>query len=313
MKKNTVLITGVAGFVGSNLADKMLSLGHRVVGIDNLSYGVRAQIPRGVRFHKLDIRSSRIYPVFKGIDFVFHLAAKNCISDCQNDPVETADINVTGTTNVFEASRRAKVTKVIYAESSALYEGVTTFPTDEREVAPESFYAVSKLCSNAFAEGYARYYDLNTTALRYFNVYGPRQDYRRTIPPVMSAFIIKLMRGERPTIYGTGKNRRDFIHVDDINRFHELCMHDRRTDGHVYNLGSGKNYSVLEMYAMIAKTLGSSVRPVFKHALGGEAKVTLADVSKARRLGWKPLVSLEEGLRGMVAYISDEIAKGKIR
>ncbi len=311
--KRTVLITGVAGFVGSNLADRLLAEGCRVIGIDNLSYGVRAQIPRGVKFHTLDIRSPRIYPVFKGIDFVFHLAAKNCISDCQEDPVETSDINVTGTVNVFEAARRAKVKKVIYAESSALYEGVRTFPTDEREVAPESFYAVSKFASNAFAEAYARFHGLTTTALRYFNVYGPRQDYRRTIPPVMSAFIIGLMRGKRPVIYGSGRNRRDFVHVDDINRFHLMCMRDRRTDGHVFNLGSGVNHSVLQIYGMIARELGSTVRPVFKRELPGEARATLADISSARRIGWRPLIPMDEGVRGMVAYISEEIRKGKIR
>ena len=106
--KSSVLITGVAGFIGSNLADRLLQEGFRVLGIDNLSYGVREQIPEGVEFHQLDIRSKEIYSVFQNVDYIFHLAAKNCISDCQMDPVETADINVTGAVNVFEAARRAK-------------------------------------------------------------------------------------------------------------------------------------------------------------------------------------------------------------
>lgn len=229
-KSITVLITGVAGFIGSNLADRLLREGgYRVIGIDNLSYGVREQIPEGVEFHELDIRSKYIYPVFDGVDFVFHFAAKNCISDCQTDPVETADINVTGTVNVFEAARRANVKKVIYAESSALYEGSTVLPTPETEVKPQSFYALSKLAAMYFAEGYSRFFGnssssplvsqspllkvsespipqvskspslivpkspvqsvsqspslkvssspgLSFTALRYFCVYGPRQD-----------------------------------------------------------------------------------------------------------------------------------------
>jgi nucleoside-diphosphate-sugar epimerase len=315
MKRNRqpkVIVTGVAGFIGSNLAAQLLAKGFSVIGIDNLSYGVRRQIPRGVKFHKLDIRSEAIYPLFRDARFVFHLAAKNCISDCQNDPVATSDINVTGSVNVFEASKRAGVYKVIYAESSALYEGIREYPTTEKVLAPQSVYAVSKLAGNAFAESYARFYGLRTTALRYFNVYGPRQDYRRTIPPVMSAFIIKLLRNERPTIYGTGRNRRDFIHVDDINAFHELCMHDRRTDGHVYNLGSGMNYSVLQIYAIIARMLGIDLRPHYCQALDGEAKVTLADNSRARRLGWKPTISLESGLLGLISYIKVEMARGNI-
>ena len=131
MKREQILITGVAGFIGSNLADRLLREGYEVKGIDNLAYGVREQVPAGVEFHKIDIRSKEIYPLFDKVDCVFHLAAKNSISDCQNDPLETSDINVTGTVNVFEATRRAHVRKIVYAESSALYEGSDVFPTPE--------------------------------------------------------------------------------------------------------------------------------------------------------------------------------------
>ncbi len=308
----TVLITGVAGFIGSNLADRLIQKGYRVTGIDNLSYGVREQIPEGVEFHQLDIRDKSIFPLFQHSDYVFHLAAKNCISDCQLDPVETADINVRGTVNVFEAARRSGVKKVIYAESSAVYEGSLVFPTPESEVKPESFYALSKFASMHFAEGYRRYFGLNSTALRYFCVYGPRQDYRRTIPPVFSAFIIKLLKGEVPIIYGTGEKRRDFIHVDDIDDFHEMCITDRRTTGRVFNLGSGTNYSVNEIYSIIAPLLGSDLKPVHKPDLPGEALANLADISLARSLGWVPRISLEEGLRTLIEFIRNELAKGNI-
>ena len=307
-----VLITGVAGFIGSNLADRLLQRGYRVVGVDNLAYGVEEQIPEGVDFHKMDIRDRAIYPLFNDIDYVFHLAAKNCISDCQLDPVETADINVRGTVNIFEAAKRAKVKKVIYAESSALYEGSNTLPTPETDVKPESFYAISKFSSMYFAEGYARFFNLKTTALRYFCVYGPRQDYRRTIPPVFSAFIIKLLKGEQPIIYGTGEKRRDFIHVDDVNDFHEMCITDDRTTGKVFNLGSGTNYSVNEIYSMIASLLGSSVKPAYKPDLPGEAFANLADISLAKSLGWRPRISLKEGLQTSIEFIKGELAKGKI-
>ncbi|MCJ7563474.1 MAG: NAD-dependent epimerase/dehydratase family protein [Candidatus Aminicenantes bacterium] len=315
-----ILITGVAGFIGSNLA---LYLAHggrseesrehfEVIGIDNLSYGLRDNVPPQVNFHELDIRSEEIFDLFHGVDTVFHLAAKNCISDCQLDPVETADVNVTGTVNVFEAARRAKIRKIVYAESSALYEGSRLFPTPEEENKPESFYAVSKLSSRSFAQAYRRYYGMTFTALRYFCVYGPVQDYRRTIPPVMSAFIIKLLKGEPPIIYGTGTKRRDFVYVDDVTEFHLKCLIDPRTDNKTFNLGSGTNHSVLEIYEIISALLGKRIEPLLRPDLPGEAEATLADISEARKLGWAPKTDLKSGLLKAIEYIKGEMEKGRI-
>lgn len=303
-----VAITGVAGFIGSNLAEALLTRGYRVVGIDNLAYGVREQVPEGVAFHQIDIRDRDLTRSLEGIDVLFHLAAKNCIADCQNDPLDTSDVNVTGTVNVFDAARRAGVAKLIYAESSALYEGIQTFPTAEDHVAPQSFYAVSKLAGMEFAKAYQRYFGMSATALRYFNVYGPRQDYRRTIPPVMSAFIMALLQGARPVIYGDGSKRRDFVYVDDVNDFHLRCIEDDRTNGHVYNLGSGRNYSVREIYQEIAALIGTSIEPEYRPDLAGEAQITLADIAAARSMGWEPKISLREGLARSISYISENVS-----
>jgi UDP-glucose 4-epimerase len=312
--KTKVLITGVAGFIGSNLADRLITEGkYQVIGIDNLFYGVKEQIPDGVEFYKFDIRDRDIYPVFNNVDYVFHFAAKNCINDCQLDPVETSDINITGTVNVLEAARRAHVKKVIYAESSALYEGSDVLPTPESEVRPQSFYSVSKFATMHFAEAYNKFFGLKTTALRYFCVYGPRQDYRRTIPPLFSAFIIKLLKNERPFIYGTGEKRRDFIHIDDINDFHIHCMNDDRTTGNVFNLGSGVNYSVNEIYSIIARLLNSNIKPIYKTDLPGEAFANLADISRAKQLSWNPKIDLETGLQSSIEFIKKELIKGNIR
>lgn len=305
-------MTGVAGFIGSNLASRLLSEGYEVVGIDNLAYGLRENVPDGVEFHRLDIRDKDIYQSFKEVDTVFHFAAKNCIADCQADPVETADINISGTVNVFEAARRAGVRKVVYAESSALYEGTSALPTPESEVKPESFYAISKLASMYFAEAYQKFYGCQFTALRYFCVYGPVQDYRRTIPPVMSAFIIKLLRRERPIIYGTGEKRRDFVYIDDVNDFHLMCIQDRRTNGQVFNIGSGVNYSVNEILDKIAGMLGVNPKPIYKDDLPGEAQVTLANIAQAKSLGWEPKTSVEFGLQNAIDYIRKEMAVGRI-
>jgi len=298
-----VLITGCAGFIGSNLADRLCRKGVEVIGVDNLAYGLASQIPPGVVFHKLDIRDPAIFPLFQDVDVTFHLAAKNCITDCQNDPVETASINVAGTVNVFEAALKAGTRKVVYAESSAIYEGSTRLPTPETDEAPQSFYALSKQAAHLFALGYARFHAIKLTGLRYFCVYGPRQDYRRTIPPVMSAFIIKLLRGESPTIYGSGDKRRDFIHVDDINDFHELCITSAATDGQVFNLGSGLNYSVRDIYEHVSALLNIRLPASFCADLPGEAQVTLADISRAQRVGWSPKIGLDDGLRTMIEFI----------
>jgi len=305
--KRRIAVTGVAGFIGSNLADRLLREGFSVAGIDNLAYGVREQVAAGVDFIERDIRASDLETAFAGADVVFHLAAKNCIADCQDDPVETADVNVTGTVNVFEAARKAGVRKVVYAESSAVYEGSLQLPTPEHDVHAQSFYALSKVAGMHFAEGFARWHGMKLTALRYFNVYGPHQDYRRTIPPVMSAFIIKLLQGERPVIYGDGTKRRDFVYVDDVNAFHLLCLDDPRTDGGVYNVGSGASTSIREIFDLIARAVGSQIEPEFRPNLEGEARENRADIAAARSLGWQPEIALDEGLRRSIDYIKREV------
>jgi UDP-glucose 4-epimerase len=302
-----VLITGVAGFIGSNLALRLLAEGYHVIGIDDLSQGVPEQIPAGVEFHQLDIRSREIYPRFRDVGAIFHLAAKNCISDCQLDPVAAASINVAGTVNVFEAARQAGILRVIHAESSALYEGLEELPSLEERVAPCSIYAITKHAASEFAAAFQRFHGLQMTGLRYFCVYGPRQDYRRTVPPVMSAFIIKLLRGERPTIYGTGEKRRDFVYVDDVNDFHLQCLTDERTHGGTFNLGSGTDHSVREIYDTIQSLLGTAIEPVYAPDLPGEAERTRGEIGRAQSLGWAPRVTLEDGLRRSIAYIREHV------
>jgi len=305
-------VTGVAGFIGSSLAQRLIEEGYEVRGIDNLAYGLRENIPSEVEFFEADVRDHNIGSLFQTVEFVFHLAAKNCISDCQQEPLETTEINVLGTVNVFEAARKAGVKKIIYAESSALYEGSSTFPTPESDVKPQSVYAASKAAAMHFAEAYRHYFELNTVALRYFCVYGPRQDYRRTVPPVMSAFIIKLLKGERPIIYGSGKKSRDFVYIDDVNDFHIFCMRDGRVDCRVFNLGSGESHSVLEIYNLIEGLLQTGIRPLFREELPGEAETTLASIDAARRLGWRPRTDLMTGLQRALDYIRQEISSGRV-
>lgn len=303
----TVLITGVAGFIGSNLASRLIEAGYRVVGIDNLSAGTLENVPPGVEFHRIDILDQEIYPLFAGVDTVFHLAAKNCLPDCAAHPIETVQINNVGTMNVLEAIRSAGVRKLIYADTSAEYEGINTFPTGEAEVSPISLYAASKHGAAALCNSYAALYNMDVTTVRYFNVYGPAQDWRRIVPPVMSAFIMRLLEGKAPFIYGTGEKRRDFIFVNDINEFHLLAMTHPLSRGRVFNLGSGKNHSINEIYRLIEGILATGISPVYKPELPGEAEITLADIGNARSLGWSPKVDVREGLEKSIAYIRERV------
>ncbi len=215
------------------------------------------------------------------------------------------DINVIGTANVFDAARRAKVRKIIYAQSSVLEEG---------EARLKGFYAISKLVDAKLADGFHAAFDLTTVGLRYFNVYGPRQDYRRTLPPIMSKFIVTLLKGEQPVLFeGDETNRRDFIHVDDINDFHMLCIEDDRVDNRMFRLGSGKNYSIAEILTAVQKILGTHVIPSQKPRLqNDDVTSTLADVTDAKALGWEARTDLEAGLRSMVTFFQAEIAAGRI-
>lgn len=303
-----IVVTGVAGFVGSNLARDLLAKGHSVAGIDNLSAGTRENVPDGVKLHVEDIRSENIGPLFHNADAVFHLAAKNCLVDCLQNPVETADINVRGTASVLEAARKAGVNKFVYADSSAEYEGDTRFPSRVDHIAPLGPYAVSKRGGALFCETYRRSFGMNVTVLRYFNVYGPAQDFRRVIPPVMSAFILKMLRGEAPVIYGTGEKRRDFIYVDDVNRFHLLVLSDLRTNGQVYNVGTGVNHSVNDIFRLIENELKTGLRPTHAAELPNDTDATLADISNEKALGWTPQVDIRTGIQKTIEYLREKMA-----
>jgi len=302
-----ILVTGVAGFVGSNLAKHFLDAGYSVVGIDNLSAGTVDNVDARVEFHKQDIRDAEVYPLFHDADAVFHLAAKSSLTGCLAKPLEAASVNVSGTLNILEAAWRAKVPKFVYADTSAEYEGIEEFPTPETRVRPIGVYAASKHGGAAFCDSYRELYGMNLTMVRYFNVYGPAQDWRRVVPPVMSAFIIRMLRGEPPVIYGNGEKRRDFIYVDDVNALHQVILEDQRSAGKVFNVGSGTNFSVNEVYELIEGLLKTGLKPIYKPDLPGEALVTLADITNARRLGWKPKVDIKEGLRRSVRYIQERV------
>ncbi len=306
-----VVVTGVAGFVGSNLAKDLLDRGNTVIGIDNLTFGTIENVDPRVDFHHEDIRDRDIYLLLRAADAVFHLGAMSWLADCMARPIEAAHVNTVGTLNVLEAARRANVPKFVYADTSAEYEGIDNFPTPEDKVQPIGIYAASKHAGAAFCNSYRALYSMNITIVRYFNVYGPAQDWRRVVPPVMSSFILRMLRGERPIIYGTGEKRRDFIYVDDVNDFNRMIMDDPRSNGRVFNVGTGVNYSVNEVYQLIEEKLQTGLKPIFKQDLPGEAQVSLADVSAARELGWEPKVDIHDGLNRTVRYLREKVLQAE--
>lgn len=304
-----ILVTGVAGFVGSNLGKHLLARGYSVVGIDDLSAGTLANVDKAIEFHKIDIRDQKVYELTRNVDAVFHLAAKASLTECLAKPLEAASVNTLGTLNVLEAARQAKTPKFVYADTSAEYEGITEFPQKEDKVLPIGVYAASKHGGYAFCESYRRLYHMNVTVFRYFNVYGPAQDWRRVIPPVMCSFILRMLRGERPVIYGSGEKKRDFIFVDDVNDLHLAVLENPASEGMVLNAGTGVNFSVNQVFQRIEEQLKSGLTPIYKDNLPGEAEITLADIRRAKSLGWIPKIGIEEGLRRSIEYLREQIER----
>lgn len=306
-KKSKILITGVAGFIGSNLAERLLAAGYEVRGIDNLAYGIESQVPKVIEFYKTDIRSEEIYPLFKNIDVVFHLAAKNDLRACAADPVETVDINIRGTANVFEAARLGSVKKVVYASSSAVEEG---------EKRLNGMYAMSKATGERIAASYREGFGLASVCLRYFNVYGPRQDYRRASPPVISKFIISILKGERPILFANDdRNKRDFIYIDDVNDFHIICLQNNKADNLMFRLASGRSTSIKELFETVKKVMNSKIDPRIQNPqLNSDVPIEpVADISAAQGFGWNPKMKLEDGLKTMVDFLKNEMKIGRLR
>ena len=292
MKK--CLVTGGAGFIGSNLVDELVRQGHQVVVIDNLLLGKREYVNTKAKFHKLDIRDlKKIKPLFKGIDWVFHLAAFPRVQPSIVDPVTSNDINLSGTLNVLVAARDVGVKKFIYSASSSAYGNQSKMPLREDMPAhPISPYGLQKYVGELYCRLFSEIYGLPTVCLRYFNVYGPRQATEGAYCLVMGIFVRQRLNGKAMTIVGDGKQRRDYTSVFDVVRANILAAKSKRVGkGEVMNIGRGHNYSVNELADMIGGPrvyLSPRIEP----------KETLADNSLAKRLlGWKSNVDLPNWVR----------------
>ena len=289
------LVTGGAGFIGSNLVDELIKQGEEVIIIDNLSTGKKEYVNAKADFHEVDIRNLKIIkPLFSGVDYVFHLAAFPRVQPSIEDPATANDINLNGTVNVLIAARDAKVKRVIYSASSSAYGDQTKMPlTEEMPTHPLSPYGLQKYVGELYCRLFTEIYGLPTVSLRYFNAYGKRQALEGAYCLVMGTFVRQRLNNEPMTITGDGKNRRDYTSVIDVVRANILASKSKKVGkGEVMNIGRGSNYSVNELAEMI----GGPVKHIEARI---EPKETLADNSLAKKLlGWEPTVNLPEWLEG---------------
>ena len=309
-----VCLTGAAGFIGGHLAEALVKEGYEVVGLDDFSSGKRENLPKDPRFSLVegtvaDPRS--VEEAVAGAKWVFHLAAIPSVPLSMAEPVRTNAVNVGGTVNVLEGARRSGAERVVLACSCAAYGDGPEQPKHERlEPRPMSPYAAQKVAGELYAQTYSRAYGLPCVALRFFNVYGPRQDPKSEYAAAIPRFATRLLAGQRPIVYGDGKQTRDFVHVSDVVRANLLAATSPRAVGEVINVASGRSASLLELIALLKSIIKSEVEIEHQAPRAGDLRASAADISKARELlGYEPRVRLEEGLASLVASLRSAAAR----
>lgn len=304
----SVLITGGAGFIGSHIATRMVELGHQVRLLDNFLTGHRANLDhlRGrIELIEGDIRGPSVCARACGdVEYVFHEAALGSVPKSVNEPRESHDININGTFNILLAAAEQKVRRVIYAGSSSAYGDTEESPKHEGiRPAPMSPYAVQKLAGEQYCRAFTECFGLETITLRYFNVFGARQDPKSQYAAAIPAFVTAMLRGQRPTVFGDGEQSRDFTYVDDVVEGNRLAMEAPTTRGETVNVARGGSVTVNEVIASINRVLGTHVGPKYVDPRPGDVRHSSADIRLAERLlGFCPSVSFEEGLRRAVDY-----------
>jgi UDP-glucose 4-epimerase len=304
------LITGIGGFIGSSLARALLSRGDQVRGVDNFSTGKRenlTDILNRIDFRETDITNlDQMHAACAGVDFVLHQAAIPSVPKSVLDPLGSNQANVDGTVNVLIAARDAKVKRVVYAASSSAYGDTPTLPKHEAmKPDPISPYAVAKLASEHYLISFYRCYGLETVALRYFNVFGPRQDPTSQYSGVLAKFITLMLRGEQPAIFGDGEQSRDFTYIDNVVEANLLACAApaAQAAGQVFNVATGRRITLNETFKALQSLTSYTGQPKYGPERGGDIKHSLADISKAEAaLGYKPKVDFEEGLRRTVEW-----------
>lgn len=312
-----LLVTGGGGFIGSHLGVCLAELGHDVRILDNFATGRRSNVeamPDGVELVEGDIQSyERVHNAVRGCEVVFHQAALPSVPRSVQDPLTSNATNVVGTLNVLLAARDEGVRRVVFASSSSVYGANPRLPkSEELAPAPISPYAVAKLACEGYCHSFGQVYGLETVALRYFNIFGPRQDPRSQYAAVIPRFIFALRAGEQPTIFGDGEQSRDFTYVDNVVEANLLAMEVQGVTGKVYNVACGDRVTLNQLYGELRQLLDSNVDPRYADARRGDVKHSLADIGRARaELGYQPSVSLREGLRRTIEYPAGDEHRGE--
>jgi nucleoside-diphosphate-sugar epimerase len=304
------LITGIAGFIGSSIARELLSRGERVRGLDNFATGRLeniAEIRNGIDFREADITDlEAMREACLGVDYVLHQAAIPSVPKSVLDPLGSNLANVDGTVNVLVAARDAKVKRVVYAASSSAYGDTPTLPKHEdMRPDPISPYAVAKLASEHYMISFYRCYGLETVCLRYFNIFGPRQDPSSPYSGVLAKFTTQMLRLEQPTINGDGEQSRDFTYIDNAVEANLLACTApaQKAAGQMFNVATGRRVTLNETFKVLQDLTGYKGQPKHGPDREGDVKHSLADISKAEEgLGYRPLVDFEEGLRRTVEW-----------
>lgn len=299
------LITGIAGFIGSSIARALLSRGEQVRGVDNFATGKReniAEILNRIDFLEADITDlDAMHRACAGVDFVLHQAAIPSVPKSVLDPLGSNRANVDGTVNVLVAARDAKVKRVIYAASSSAYGDTPTLPKrEDMRPDPISPYAVAKLASEHYMISFWRCYGLETVCLRYFNIFGPRQDPSSPYSGVLAKFTTQMLRGEQPTINGDGEQSRDFTYIDNAVEANLLACKApaQKAAGQMFNVATGRHVTLNETFDVLQELTGYKGQVKYGPGREGDVKHSLADISRAKAaLGYRPLVNFEEGLR----------------
>jgi nucleoside-diphosphate-sugar epimerase len=314
----TYLVTGVAGFIGSTLARELLAQGQRVRGLDNFSTGKRenvAELRGQIDLHEADLLDlDALHQACGGVDYVMHEAAIPSVPRSVKDPLGNNQANVDGTLNLLVACRDAKVKRVVYAASSSAYGDTPTLPKrEDMPPNPISPYATAKLASEYYMTSFYRCYGLETVCLRYFNVFGPRQDPGSPYSGVLSLFNAALLNGTQPAVYGDGEQSRDFTYVANVVQANLLACTAKGTAGLAINVGTGNRYTLNHTLALLERITGLPAMAKYFPPRGGDIRDSQADISQAKELlGYSPQIGFEEGLRCTWEWFSRESAQTQL-
>jgi len=302
------LVTGGAGFIGSNIVEELVKRKQEVVVIDDLSTGKRENIEPFldmITFIEGDIRDRELVrKALDGVDYVLHQAALASVPRSIENPILVNEVNVSGTLILLEESRRAGVKRFVYAASSSAYGDTEILPKrEDMNPSPLSPYAISKLTGEYYCSVYYKVYGLETISLRYFNVFGPRQDPNSQYAAVIPIFITKLLMGESPTIFGDGEQSRDFTYVSNVVNANLLAATSDNAKGQVVNIACGERYTLNELLDILKRMIGKDIKAIYTDPRPGDVKHSQADISLATKLlGFKPEISFEEGLKKSVEW-----------